>query len=64
MDESNTDGGHLPVEPDEALGGCVLLLLELVEDEVLKGLGECGGSELAVADFLVHLSYGSAIRST
>jgi hypothetical protein len=28
---------HIPVEPYEALGGSVLLLLELVEDEVLEG---------------------------
>jgi hypothetical protein len=33
------DGGdNVPVEPDETLGGCVLLLLELVEDEVLESL--------------------------
>ena len=48
--------GNVPVEPDEALGGSVLLLLELVEDEVLEGLGECGGSELAVTDFLERVN--------
>jgi hypothetical protein len=33
------NGGRviIPVEPDKALGGSVLLLLELVEDEVLEG---------------------------
>jgi hypothetical protein len=30
----------------------VLLLLELVEDEVLEGFGECWGGKLAVTDFL------------
>lgn len=34
----------------------MLLLLELVEDEVLEGLGECGSSELAVTDFLALIS--------
>ena len=34
----------------------MLLLLELVEDEVLEGLGESGGSGLAVADFLLGSS--------
>ena len=48
--------GNVPVEPDEALGGSVLLLLELVQDEVLEGLGECGGSELAVTDFLERVN--------
>lgn len=53
----------VPVEPDKTLGGCVLLLLELVENEVLEGLGECGSSELAVTDFLRRVSYSPAIRS-
>jgi hypothetical protein len=60
---SRTDHRDVPVEPDEALGGCVLLLLQLVKDEVLKGLGQCGSSELAVADFLGHVSYSPAIQS-
>lgn len=33
----------------------MLLLLELVEDEVLEGLGESGSGGLAVADFLLGL---------
>jgi hypothetical protein len=28
---------NVPVQPYKAFGGCVLLLLELVEDEVLEG---------------------------
>jgi hypothetical protein len=28
---------NTPVQPYKAFGGCVLLLLELVEDEVLEG---------------------------
>lgn len=44
--------GNVPVKPDKTLGGSVLLLLELVEDEVLESFRECGGSELAVANFL------------
>ena len=57
MDWMGSGGrGNVPVEPDEALGGSVLLLLELVQDEVLEGLGECGGSELAVTDFLERVN--------
>jgi hypothetical protein len=41
----------------------VLLLLELVEDEVLEGLGECGGSELAVTDFLERVNWALLLRS-
>lgn len=52
---------NVPVEPDKALGGCVLLLLELVEDEVLECLGEGGSSKLAVTDFLGHVSYASTL---
>jgi len=48
------DGG-LPVQPDEAFGGSVLLLLELVEHKLLEGPGECRGSELAIADFLMRV---------
>jgi hypothetical protein len=43
---------HIPVEPYEALGGSVLLLLELVENEVLEGFREGRSSKLAVTDFL------------
>mgnify|MGYP004500540111 CR=1 FL=1 len=57
------DGGDTPVEPDKALGGSVLLLLKLVEDEVLEGLGECGSSELAVTDFLKHVSCALSMHS-
>jgi hypothetical protein len=43
---------HIPVEPYEALGGSVLLLLELVEDKVLKGFRKGRSSKLTVTDFL------------
>ena len=53
---------NVPVQPNETLGGGVLLLLELVEDEVLECLGKCGGGKLSVADFLpfinCHSFYG------
>jgi hypothetical protein len=45
-------GRDEPDEPDEAFGGDVLLGLELVDDELLEGLGFERGGELAVADFL------------
>jgi hypothetical protein len=51
---------NVPVEPDQAFGGCVLLLLELVENKLLEGLGEGGSGKLAVTDFLGHVSYGTA----
>lgn len=41
-----------PDEPDQAFSGDVLLGLELVDDELLEGLGFEGGGELAIADFL------------
>ena len=34
----NDERGDVPVKPDKALCGGVLLLLELVEDKVLEGL--------------------------
>ena len=46
---------NIPDEPEETLGGDVLLLLKLVDDEVLEGLGEGRGSELPVTDFLLGL---------
>jgi hypothetical protein len=55
--------GNVPVEPDETLGGCVLLLLELVENKLLEGLGECGSGKLAVTDFLGHISHSSKLPS-
>ena len=44
--------GNAPDEPDKTLCGDVLLGLELVDDELLEGLGFERGGELAVADFL------------
>lgn len=46
--------GHwdLPNEPNETLGGSVLLGLELAGNEALKGLRVDGGGEESVADLL------------
>lgn len=44
--------GNVPVQPYEAFSRSVFLLLELIEAQVLKSLGESGSSELSVADFL------------
>jgi hypothetical protein len=49
------EGKNVPVQPDEAFGGGVLLFFELVKDEVLEGFAEGRGGELAVADFLYAL---------
>lgn len=49
--------GNAPDEPDQAFGSDVLLGLELVDDELLEGLGFERGGELAVADFLVRGKY-------
>jgi hypothetical protein len=43
---------YVPDEPQEALGGSVLLGLELVAAEVLDVLGLGGGGGLAVTEFL------------
>lgn len=42
----------VPNEPQQTLGGDVLLGLELVAGEILDVFGVGGGSELTVADFL------------
>lgn len=46
------EGGGVPDEPEETLGGSVLLGLELVPAEILDVLGLAGGRELPFADFL------------
>lgn len=43
---------HLPRQPQETLGGDVLLLLDLVDNESLQCLALAGLLDLAVADFL------------
>lgn len=48
----------LPGQPQETLGGSVLLLLDLVDDELLQRLALAGLLDLAVAEFLSTLSYG------
>lgn len=50
------EGFYAPSQPEETFCGDVLLLLELVDDEVLQGLGERGCGELAVTDFLFLVS--------
>ena len=44
--------GDGPDEPDQSFGCSVLLGLEFVADEVLKGRGLEGGYQLSVPDFL------------
>lgn len=56
--------GNAPDEPDQAFGGDVLLGLELVDDELLEGLGFERGGELAVADFLVRGKYLGCLLGT
>jgi hypothetical protein len=43
---------YVPDEPQETLGGSVLLRLELVAAEVLDIVGLGGGGELAFTEFL------------
>lgn len=50
--EGEGGGRNAPDEPEETLGGGVLLGLELVPAEVLDVLRLGGGRELPIADFL------------
>lgn len=46
--------GDAPNEPEETLGGSVLLGLELVSAEILDVFGLGGGSELTFTEFLAY----------
>lgn len=45
-------GSGVPDQPEETLGGGVLLRLQLVADQVLDVFGLEGGDELALAKLL------------
>lgn len=52
LEKGRGGGWNAPDEPEETLGGGVLLGLELVPAEVLDVLRLAGGRELPLADFL------------
>lgn len=50
------DGEYLPNQPDQTLGGGVLLLLQFVQDERLQSLGLGGSCQQPVPHFLLRIS--------